>query len=58
MIVFAGIVFAGLLTPVAAKAEGEPAENFVNLLRASKYFDVAITYLDRLDDFPRRRPGF
>lgn len=33
-------------------AQGEPAEEFLKRLRAAGYFDMAITYLDRLDEFP------
>ncbi len=35
-----------------ACAEGEPAQDFLKRLRAAKYFDTAITYLDRLDQYP------
>jgi tetratricopeptide (TPR) repeat protein len=38
-------------TTVTAKA-GEPAEAFLNQLRAAGYFDMAIEYLDRLDGYP------
>ncbi len=35
-----------------AGAAGEPAADFLKRLRAAKYFDVAINYLDRLDEYP------
>lgn len=31
---------------------GEPAKEFINQLRAAKYFDTTINYLDRLDQYP------
>lgn len=33
-------------------ALGEPAADFVKRLRAAEYFDLAITYLDRIDQYP------
>ena len=33
-------------------AQGEPAADFVKRLRAAEYFDLAITYLDRVDQYP------
>ena len=36
----------------ASFGKGEPAENFIKRLRAGKYFDLAITYLDRLEKYP------
>ena len=35
-----------------AYAEGEPAADFLSRLRAAKYFDIAIAYLDRLEQYP------
>ena len=31
---------------------GEPANNFVKQLRAAQYFDTALTYLDRIGEYP------
>ena len=39
-------------------AEGEPAKEFINQLRAVKYFDSALTYLDRLAEYPGVDPEF
>lgn len=33
-------------------AEGEPAADFVKRLRAAEYYELAIQYLDRLDQYP------
>ncbi|WP_345327036.1 hypothetical protein [Novipirellula rosea] len=35
-----------------ALAEGEPAEDFLKRLRAAGYYDTALAYLDRLDQYP------
>ena len=35
-----------------ARAQGEPASDFLKQLRAGNYFDIAIKYLDRLDQYP------
>ncbi|WP_442507226.1 hypothetical protein SH528x_006132 [Novipirellula sp. SH528] len=35
-----------------AFAEGEPAEDFLKRLRAAGYYDTALAYLDRLDQYP------
>ena len=48
-------VFIGsftLLGSSRAQAAGEPAEDFLKRLRAAKYYDTAILYLDRLDKYP------
>ena len=37
---------------LTASLADEPAADFVKRLRAAKYFDVAITYLDRIDEYP------
>lgn len=37
-------------------AAGEPAEEFLKRLRAARYFDTAISYLDRLDQYPGIKP--
>lgn len=42
---------AGSLIPGDAIA-GEPAQEFVNQLRSTGYFDTAITYLDRITQYP------
>ncbi|MDC0307253.1 hypothetical protein OAL18_00530 [bacterium] len=44
-----------LLVSVAtnpAFAAGEPAKDFINQLRAADYFDTALTYLDRIAEYP------
>ncbi len=47
------VLYALAFWPTAnIRAEGEPAEDFLKRLRAAGYFDIAITYLDRLDDYP------
>ncbi|MEM8666650.1 MAG: hypothetical protein AAGG48_03995 [Planctomycetota bacterium] len=33
-------------------ADGEPAEEFLKRLRAAGYYDTAIAYLDRIDQYP------
>ena len=38
-------------------AAGEPAEEFIKRLRAAKYFDTTIAYLDRLDQYPGVDPN-
>lgn len=38
--------------PLPLTLAGEPAEAFLNQLRAAGYFDLAIKYLDRLDTYP------
>ena len=35
-----------------AFAAGEPAQDFIKQLRAAKYFDTALTYLDRISEYP------
>ncbi|MGB7343658.1 MAG: hypothetical protein WBD20_05575, partial [Pirellulaceae bacterium] len=50
------VVLIGGLVPTTAKADGEPAEDFLKRLRAARYFDFAITYLDRLDKYPGVAP--
>ncbi|WP_146527260.1 tetratricopeptide repeat protein [Novipirellula artificiosorum] len=52
-----GIVLLFVLFAQSASAEGEPAEDFLKYLRAAGYFDTAITYLDRIDQFPSQYPG-
>ena len=42
---------AGSFCSVAV-AEGEPAEDFLKRLRAAGYYDTALAYLDRLDQYP------
>ncbi|TWT52479.1 hypothetical protein Pla22_01030 [Rubripirellula amarantea] len=44
--------FVTIGTLLNAHAGGEPAEDFVKRLRAANYYDTAIAYLDRLDEFP------
>jgi hypothetical protein len=38
-------------------AEGEPAEEFLKRLRAAGYFDTAVQYLERLDQYPGVDPN-
>ena len=38
-------------------AAGEPAEEFLKRLRAAKFFDTTINYLDRLDQYPGIDPN-
>lgn len=45
-------LIASILCSQQASADGEPAEDFLNLLRAGKYFDMASAYLDRLPNVP------
>lgn len=40
------------------RAAGEPATDFLQRLRAAKYFDTAIAYLDRLQQYPGVDPDF
>ena len=40
------------LVPGDVRAEGEPAEKFLEQLRAIGYYELAIEYLDRLDQTP------
>ncbi len=49
------IVCMGLATP--GYAAGEPAEEFIKRLKAAKYFDTTISYLDRLDQYPGVDPN-
>ena len=39
-------------------AAGEPAKDFINQLRAAKYFDTALTYLDRISEYPEVSEDF
>ncbi len=50
------ILVSATLSPVFAA--GEPAKEFINQLRAAKYFDTALAYLDRLDKYPGVLPEF
>lgn len=42
----------GTIGAPGADAQGEPAADFVKRLRAAEYYDLAIAYLDRLDEYP------
>ncbi len=42
----------GTIGASRAHAQGEPAADFVKRLRAAEYYDLAISYLDRLDEYP------
>ncbi|TWU56119.1 tetratricopeptide repeat protein [Rubripirellula reticaptiva] len=44
-------VLPGTSSGMAIVAAAEPAEDFLARLRAAKYFDTAILYLDRLDKY-------
>ncbi|EMI42859.1 hypothetical protein [Rhodopirellula sp. SWK7] len=46
------LVLSGLMGSVIARAEGEAASDFVNQLRSVGYYDMALAYLDRLDQYP------
>ena len=50
----AGILFVSAVacSPAKLRAQGEPAETFLNQLRAEGYFDMAVIYLDRLEQYP------
>lgn len=45
-------LLATVLVATATCSAGEPAEEFLKRLRAAKYFDTAILYLDRIDRYP------
>lgn len=50
-----GVVITSLLATLGATGRAsadEPAADFLKRLRAAKYFDVAIMYLDRIDQYP------
>lgn len=54
-IIAAVLIFSGInLAPGVA---GEPAADFLKRLRAAGYFDVAIVYLERLDQYPGVEPS-
>ncbi|QDT02895.1 hypothetical protein K227x_12740 [Rubripirellula lacrimiformis] len=42
----------GTLSLPAPTIAGEPAETFLARLRSAKYFDTALEYLDRIDQYP------
>ncbi len=42
----------GVSLAAPAVSAGEPAEEFLKRLRAARYFDTAILYLDRLNQYP------
>ncbi len=44
--------FVGTMGSSPVLAQGEPAADFVKRLRAAEYYDLAIKYLDRLDQYP------
>lgn len=52
LLVMVGVSFATL-----GYANGEPAEEFIKRLKAAKYFDTTIVYLDRLDQYPGVDPN-
>ena len=54
-----GLVLGAVIAVSAsgsAFGEGEPAEDFLKRLRSVGYFDSAVTYLDRLDQYPGVSP--
>lgn len=53
----ASLVLVAWQTP-HAMAAGEPAGEFVKRLRNAGYFDTALRYLERLDEFPGVDPSF
>ncbi|TWT66175.1 outer membrane protein assembly factor BamD [Allorhodopirellula solitaria] len=46
------VLVLGAIGATQARAQGEPAADFVKRLRAAEYYDLAIAYLDRLDQYP------
>jgi tetratricopeptide (TPR) repeat protein len=48
------VLIASMASP--CHAAGEPAPEFLKRLRAARLFDTAITYLDRLDQYPGVSP--
>ena len=46
------LLLGSVATLAPVFAAGEPAKEFINQLRAAKYFDTALAYLDRLDEYP------
>jgi hypothetical protein len=46
------LAVAAVVTTTPLVVGGEPANNFVKQLRAAGYFDTALTYLDRIGDYP------
>ena len=51
------LVILCLSWATAGYAAGEPAEEFIKRLKAAKYFDTTISYLDRLDQYPGVDPN-
>ncbi len=51
VVIIVTIAMSASLT-TEARAQGEPASDFLKQLRAGNYFDIAIKYLDRLDQYP------
>lgn len=49
---FAGFVGAVGFAATSGLAAGEPAQDFLARLRAAGYYDTAIIFLDRLDQYP------
>ncbi|MCG8651048.1 MAG: hypothetical protein MI861_14520 [Pirellulales bacterium] len=52
------LAIASCLGPALACEAGEPAADFLKRLRAAQYYDTAITYLDRIDQYPGVDPAF
>ena len=52
-----GFGVAGGPPRIRAVDAGEPAGEFLKRLRAAGYFDMAIAYLDRLEEYPGVDPG-
>ena len=57
LIVAAGLFFA-FCQQSTADAKGEPAASFLKQLRASGYFELAVKYLERIDQYPGVDPEF
>lgn len=50
--IFLPVALVAFSPSVTAHAQGEPAADFLKRLRAAGYYDIAITYLDRLGEYP------
>ncbi|MCM2373150.1 hypothetical protein [Aporhodopirellula aestuarii] len=50
--VVAVLILGNFIGGSIARAEGEPAADFVNQLRSVGYYDMALAYLNRLEEYP------
>ena len=46
------LAYAVAFSPGDLRAQGEPAQTFLDQLRAEGYFEMAVIYLDRLEQYP------